>query len=71
ALERPDSLDIPLSRVRNLEVRRRWDFATYLSLTYADANEVEQSFAFMSKLALNRRELDAFHEAFEEARSRV
>ncbi|MBZ0120443.1 MAG: hypothetical protein K8H88_25855 [Sandaracinaceae bacterium] len=71
ALANAGSVDLPLTRVRSLELKRRWDFASYLSLIGTSEDGRELAFAFMSKIGLNRSELAAVAEAAERARAQA
>ena len=51
------SIDIPLGQIERIRVRRRWDFASYISIQGVDANMREVSYAFMSKFGMNRSKL--------------
>ena len=51
------SIDIPLDQIERIRVRRRWDFASYLSIQGVDASMREVSYAFISKIGLNRSKL--------------
>lgn len=63
ALSMPGSLDIPRADVESLVVRRRWDFASYLSL--ACPKHGKGAFAFMSKMGLSRDALERVVQAWE------
>ena len=44
-------------------MRRRWDFASYISIQGVDVNMRKVSYAFMTKIGLNRSELHELVEA--------
>jgi hypothetical protein len=52
------SIDIPLGQIERIRVRKRWDFSSYISIQGVDANMKKVSYAFMSKLGLNRSKLN-------------
>ena len=52
------SIDIPLGQIERIRVRRRWDFASYISIQGVDANMNKVSYAFMTKLGQNRSKLN-------------
>ena len=52
------SIDIPLGQIERIRVRRRWDFASYISIQGVDANMKKVSYAFMTKLGQNRSKLN-------------
>jgi hypothetical protein len=56
-LDSEHSIDIPLDQIKGIRVRRRWDFASYISIQGVDANMKEVSYAFMNKFGMNRSEL--------------
>ena len=56
-LDSEHSIDIPLDQIKGIRVRRRWDFASYISIQGVDANMKEVSYAFMNKVGMNRSEL--------------
>jgi hypothetical protein len=51
------SIDIPLDQIERIRVRRRWDFASYISIQGVDANMRKVSYAFMSKFGMNRSKI--------------
>ena len=56
-LDPESSVDIPLDQIKRIRVRRRWDFASYLSIQGVDASMREVSYAFITKIGLNRSKL--------------
>jgi hypothetical protein len=69
ALGHEGSIDLPLTRVRLLDVKRRWDLASYLSLRGVREDGSDLAFSFMSKLGLNRGDFVRLSEAFAKAKS--
>jgi hypothetical protein len=68
ALANTGSIDLPLDRVRSLEVKRRWDFASYLTMLATSETGRPLGFAFMSKIGLNRSELERIAVVFQTAK---
>jgi len=58
-------------RVRSVEVERRWDFASYLSVRANAEDGRDLAWAFMSKIGLNPEELRRVAQAFETARAQA
>lgn len=56
-LDTASSVDISLDQIKRIRVRKRWDFASYISIQGVDANMREVSYAFMSKFGMNRSKL--------------
>jgi hypothetical protein len=56
-LDSESSIDIPIGQIERIRVRRRWDFASYISIQGVDANMRKVSYAFMSKFGMNRSKL--------------
>ena len=56
-LDTESTVDIPLDQIKRIRVRKRWDFASYISIQGVDANMREVSYAFMTKIGLNRSKL--------------
>jgi len=56
-LDTESTVDIPLDQIKRIRVRKRWDFASYISIQGVDANMREVSYAFMTKVGLNRSKL--------------
>jgi hypothetical protein len=56
-LDSESSIDIPLGQIERIRVRRRWDFASYISIQGVDANMRKVSYAFMSKFGMNRSKI--------------
>ncbi|MBL4844759.1 MAG: hypothetical protein JKY65_04465 [Planctomycetes bacterium] len=62
-LANKDSIAIPLDLITTIEVKRRWDFASYLSVAGIDEDGEEVCVAFMPKLGLNADHLRAVAKA--------
>ena len=56
-LDSESSIDIPIGQIERIRVRRRWDFASYISIKGVDANMRKVSYSFMSKFGMNRSKL--------------
>ena len=56
-LDAESSVDIALDQIKMIRVRRRWDFASYISIQGVDVNKNEVSYAFMTKFGLNPSKL--------------
>ena len=68
-LSHEGSLEFPFDRITALEVKRRWDFASYLSLRGVDEAGNDVAFAFMPKFGMNPKKLRALVAAVEEQRA--
>ncbi len=64
------SIDIPLGQIERIRVRKRWDLSSYISIQGVDANMKKVSYAFMSKLGLNRSKLNELVNAGKRRRRR-
>ena len=71
ALENEGSLSIPLAHLKSSQVKRRWDFASYLTLETTGALELPPTCAFMTKIGWNRAFLEALRTDIEEAREKI
>ena len=71
ALANEGSIELPLHRVRSVEVKRRWDFASYLSVRANAEDGRDLAWAFMSKIGLNPEELRRVAQAFDTARAQA
>ena len=67
-LDPESSVDIPLDQIKRIRVRRRLDFASYLSIQGVDASMREVSYAFMTKVGLNRSKLHELVNAAKKSR---
>lgn len=69
ALENEGSLAVPLLEMTAIEMRRRWDFASYLTLTTTARHELPPACAFMTKIGFNRDELARIVSVAQKARA--
>jgi len=67
-LDTASSVDISLDQIKRIRVRKRWDFASYISIQGVDANMREVSYAFMTKSGLNRSKLHELVNAAKKSR---
>lgn len=52
-----ESIDMPLDQITRIEVIRRWDFASYLTLAGTDTDGEEVCVAFMPKMGFTAKHL--------------